>query len=139
MTHDRFFIRQELKRRGISIWSAAKQVRVDPSHLRRVLSGKREGNPALLYSVAEIAGLCGPGRYGRTHEEIHRLIDAAAHVFFLKRGQFFFESAIFADLTCGPDHHRLGTLRGHGAKARARARARAARRKSSTQPDTTNP
>ncbi len=75
-----------------------------PAHLRRVLSGKREGSIALLRTVAEAIETI-PGRPRRRQEDIHRLIDAATHTFFLKRGDF--ESAICTDAA----REKLGAAR----------------------------
>jgi transcriptional regulator with XRE-family HTH domain len=87
-------IRQHLDRRGISVHAVATALRVDPRHLRRVLSGERGGSRALLEAVAELVETM-PGR--RPQEDVGRLIDAAVHMFFLRRGDF--ESAVFADTT----------------------------------------
>ena len=85
-------IRQYLLRRRISSWAIASRLGVDHSHLVRVLAGKRPGSPALLRSVAEMAASIKRPR--RSQEDIARLVDAATHVFFLKRGGF--ESEICA-------------------------------------------
>ncbi len=86
-------IRQYLQRRGISSWAIANRLDIDHSHLARVLNGKRPGSAALLRSVAEMAESM--DRPHRSQADLTRLIDAAAHVFFLKRGGF--ESDIFSD------------------------------------------
>jgi len=83
-----------LEERGISIWAVAKRMETDSTHLRRVLTGRREGSQELLRSVLENARAM-PTRYHRRNEDTTRLIEAAAHIFFLQRGDF--ESAIFAD------------------------------------------
>jgi hypothetical protein len=93
--HDPETIRQYLQRRRISSWSIARRLEIDHGHLHRVLTGQRPGSAALLKAVAEMAEKL---THHRNHEEIHRLIDAATHVFFLKRGGF--ESDIFNDFKC---------------------------------------
>jgi len=87
-------IRQYLEKRGISMWAVARRLGMHPGHLRRVLTGRREGSLALLKSVAEMAETM-PGRPRRRQQDVERLIDAATHMFFLKRGDF--ESAICTD------------------------------------------
>ena len=87
-------ILQYLQRRRISVWSVAMHLDTDPGHLRRVLTGRREGSQALLRAVLE-AAMTMQGRPRRRHQDIDRLLHAATHMFFLKRGNF--ESAIFAD------------------------------------------
>jgi hypothetical protein len=86
-------VRQYLLRRRISTWCIAHRLGIDCSHLQRVLTGKRPGSAALLRSVIEMAESIKRPR--RSQEDIGRLIDAAAHVFFLKRGGF--QSDIFGD------------------------------------------
>ena len=86
-------IRQYIERRRISYWTIANRLDIDHSHLARVLNGKRPGSAALLRSVAEMAESMDSPR--RSQADVSRLIDAAAHVFFLKRGGF--ESDIFND------------------------------------------
>jgi hypothetical protein len=85
---------QYLERRQISVWAVAVRMEADPTHLRRVLTGRRAGSQALLRSVLETARSM-PARPHRRQEDTDRLIEAATHVFFLRRGDF--ESAIFAD------------------------------------------
>ena len=86
-------IRQYLLRRRISSWAIASRLGVDHSHLVRVLAGKRPGSKALLRSVAEMAESM--DRPDRRLSDVHRLVGAATHVFFLKRGAF--DSDIFTD------------------------------------------
>jgi hypothetical protein len=88
-------IRQYLLRRRISSWSIARRLEIDHSHLHRVLMGERPGSPALLRSVAEMAESMKRRRPNQTN--VDRLIDAAAHVFFIKRGCF--DSEVFNDPT----------------------------------------
>jgi transcriptional regulator with XRE-family HTH domain len=78
-------IRRRLEWRGISVHAIARSLGVDPRHLRRVLSGERPGSRALLKSVADLAETMS-GR--RPQEDVARLINAAVHVFFVKRGKF---------------------------------------------------
>jgi hypothetical protein len=84
-------IRQFLLRRRISTWTIARRLEIDNSHLTRVLAGKRPGSRALLQSVVDIAQ--GLASRRRSQDDLDRLISAAAHVFFLKRGAF--QSDIF--------------------------------------------
>jgi transcriptional regulator with XRE-family HTH domain len=84
-------IRQYIADRGLSARAIATRLGVHPGHLQRVLTGEREGSRAFLKSVAEIAEAM-PGRREERTDDVGRLIDAATHVFFLKRGDF--ESAI---------------------------------------------
>jgi transcriptional regulator with XRE-family HTH domain len=85
-------IRQNLQDRGISVRAVATRMGIHPGHLQRVLSGKRAGSRKFLKSIAdEIKGM--PDRRHQRQDEVERLIDAATHMFFLKRGDF--ESAIF--------------------------------------------
>jgi transcriptional regulator with XRE-family HTH domain len=86
-------IRQYLEERGISVHAVSARLGVHPGHLRRVLSGERAGSRAFLKSVAAMAESM-PGRRDERPDDVERLIDAATHMFFLKRGDF--ESAIFA-------------------------------------------
>lgn len=88
------FVLQYLERRRISIWSVAMRMEADPTHLRRVLTGRRRGSQALFKSVLQTARSM-PARPHRRQEDTDRLIEAATHVFFLRRGDF--ESAIFAE------------------------------------------
>jgi hypothetical protein len=88
------YIRQYLERRRISVWAVATRLKIDPGHLRRVLSEQRKGSAALLESVVEAAATM-RGRRQHEQEDTDRLLEAAVHVFFLERGDF--ESAIFAD------------------------------------------
>jgi hypothetical protein len=107
MTLSPSIVLQYLERRQISVWSVALRMEADPGHLRRVLTGRRAGSQALLRSVLETARAM-PARPHRRQEDFDRLIQAAAHVFFLRRGDF--ESAIFAE----PDEPRLyGPTRKH--------------------------
>jgi len=78
-------IRRRLEWRGISVHAVAVHMGMDPRHLRRVLNGERPGNRALLETIAELAETM-PGR--RPQEDVARFIDAAVHMFFLKRGKF---------------------------------------------------
>ena len=94
MTLTPAFVLQYLEERHISIWAVARRMESDSTHLRRVLTGRREGSQELLRSVLENARAM-PTRYHRRNEDTTRLIEAAAHIFFLQRGDF--ESAIFAD------------------------------------------
>lgn len=84
-------IRQYIDERGISAYAIAARLEIHPGHLRRVLSGERAGSPAFLKRVA-LAAESMPGRREERPDDVERLIDAATHVFLLKRGVF--ESAI---------------------------------------------
>jgi hypothetical protein len=88
-------ILEYLEERRLSVWSVAMRMEVDPGHLRRVLNGQREGSDSLLQRAMETAEAMRPRRRDPRGEDTDRLIEAAAHVFFLKRGDF--ESAMFAD------------------------------------------
>jgi len=87
---------RRLEQQGISVSAVATRLRMDPAHLRRVLRGERPARAALLQSVAELAETMEEPRPPRDPEDIERLIEAAAHMFFLRRGRF--ESAICARL-----------------------------------------
>ncbi len=91
MTPEPAIIRQYLEQRGISTSAIADRLGVHPGHLRRVLNGEREGSRSFLRSVARTAESM-PDRRRDRPEDVERLINAATHVFFLKRGNF--ESAI---------------------------------------------
>ena len=84
-------IRQYIDERGISARAIAARLGVHPGHLQRVLSGERPGSRAFLKRVAQAAESM-PGRREERPDDVERLIAAATHVFFLKRGDF--ESAI---------------------------------------------
>jgi len=79
--------------RGLSVRAIAAQLQVGRAHLQRVLNGERPGSQALLESVAAIVD-AQPAR--RRQDDVKRLIHAAVHMFFLKRGTF--ESDICAGL-----------------------------------------
>ena len=81
-------LRQRLEGRRISVYAVAARLGKHPGHLARVLHGERPGSAALLQSVEQITEsmLDQPRRHRQ--EDIVRLIDAAVHVFFLKRGKF---------------------------------------------------
>jgi transcriptional regulator with XRE-family HTH domain len=85
MPHRAAEIARRIEGRGISVHAVAVRLGVDPRHLRRVLSGERPGSAALLESMAEVVEAL-PGRTPQEQEE--RLINAAVHIFFLKRGAF---------------------------------------------------
>ena len=87
---DPFKIARRLDARGISVRAVAIHLGVNQSHLLRVLRGERPGSQALLDSLAELAETM-PGR--RSQEDVARLIGAAVHVFFVRRGDF--ESPLF--------------------------------------------
>jgi hypothetical protein len=91
MTPTATSIRAYLAEHGISVWAVAIAMRIDPAHLHRVLTGKRKGSPALFCAAAETAETLAPS-HKRNSKEDHRLIDAAMHSFFLRRG--YFESSI---------------------------------------------
>jgi transcriptional regulator with XRE-family HTH domain len=93
MTPTASTIRRYLEDRGISARAVAARMGVHPGHLQRVLSGRRQGSRGFLKSVMQVAKNM-PGRREERPDEVERLIDAATHVFFLKRGDF--ESAICA-------------------------------------------
>ena len=78
-------IRRRLEARGIAVRALAVRLGVNQTHLIRVLSGERPGSRRLLESMAELVETM-PGR--RPQDDVGRLIDAAVHVFFLKRGDF---------------------------------------------------
>ena len=100
-------ILEYLQEQRISVWRVAVRLDADPGHLRRVLTGRREGSQALLHAVMETARTM-PGRPHRRIRDVDRLVEAAAHMFFLRRGRF--ESAIFTDPEemglYGPAHRR---------------------------------
>jgi|HubBroStandDraft_1064217.scaffolds.fasta_scaffold632135_2 transcriptional regulator with XRE-family HTH domain len=83
-------IRRQLQAKGISVHAIAARLKVNRAHLHRVLNGERAGSRALLESVAESAQAMASRR---PQEDSARLIDAAVHVFFVKRGNF--QSEIF--------------------------------------------
>jgi len=89
-------ILQRLQERGISVYSVAVQLGMNPGHLRRVLRGERLANAALLRAAAELAETVEQADAPRGPEDVERLIGAAVHVFLLKRGKF--ESAICGNL-----------------------------------------
>jgi len=91
-----------LQERRISVWAVARRLETDATHLRRVLTGQRKGSQALLQAVMDAAETMQGRRVHRTGDEVDHLIDAAAHMFFLQRGDF--ESAIFVD----PDEMHTG-------------------------------
>jgi len=80
----------QLEYRGLSINAIAVRLGVDPRHLRRVLRGERPGSAELLESIADLIENMGNRR---AQEEGCRLISAAVHMFFVKRGKF--DSEIF--------------------------------------------
>jgi transcriptional regulator with XRE-family HTH domain len=84
-------IRQYLEQRQISARALAARMGVHPGHLQRVLTGEREGSREFLKAIVTAAERM-PGRRREDPDDVERLIDAATHVFFLKRGDF--ESAI---------------------------------------------
>jgi transcriptional regulator with XRE-family HTH domain len=92
-------IRREIEAAGVSIRTLAAQLDISRPHLTRVLRGRRAGSRELLQSVANLVATF-PRRSGRRSRDVHRLIDAATHVFFLSRGDF--ESEI-----CSPTWPRL--------------------------------
>jgi len=94
MTPEPSVIRQELEDRGISARAVAANMGIHPSHLQRVLSGRREGSRRFLKSIVDAIERMPTRRRERPPDDVERLIDAATHVFFLKRGDF--ESAICA-------------------------------------------
>jgi transcriptional regulator with XRE-family HTH domain len=88
-------IRQYLEQRQISVRALAARMGMHHhGHLLRVLRGEREGSREFLKSVVNAAESMQGPRQERP-DDVERLIDAATHVFFLKRGDF--ESAICAD------------------------------------------
>jgi transcriptional regulator with XRE-family HTH domain len=86
-------IRQYLEHRQISARALAMRMGIHPGHLQRVLSGEREGSREFLKAIANAAERMPDGRR-EDPDDVERLIGAATHVFFLKRGDF--ESAICA-------------------------------------------
>jgi len=82
------FLRQRLEERGISMRAAAARLRVNPGHLRRVLRGERQAKPKLLQTLSTLVEAMEQPRPKRQPEDIERLIGAAMHMFFLKRGRF---------------------------------------------------
>jgi transcriptional regulator with XRE-family HTH domain len=86
-------ILERFESRGISMRVAAAHLDVDHGHLSRVLHGDRPGSRALLESAAELAETIPPDEENPQDDtcrqyDICRLISAAAHLFFLKRGDF---------------------------------------------------
>lgn len=90
---DPAYLRRRLEARGISMRAVAVQLGMDVGHLARVLRDQRPGSRALLDSVAELVEIM-PGR--RPQEDVARLINAAVHMFFLKRGDFESEMCLGA-------------------------------------------
>ena len=86
-------IARRLDERHISIRSVAARLCVNQSHLLRVLRGDRPGSDDLRASLTELVESM-PGL--RSQEEQARLINAAVHVFFVKRGDF--QSAVFEEM-----------------------------------------
>jgi hypothetical protein len=84
-------IARQIEYSEISIRSIAEHLNVNQSHLLRVLRGERVCSRALREALAEFAKTI-PGR--RAQFEDSRLINAAVHMFFLKRGDF--QSDIFS-------------------------------------------
>ena len=79
------FVRQYLERKGITSCAVASAMGVHPGHLQRVLNGERRGSTLLLQTALETAQSIPDQREQR---DVIRLLDAATHLFFLKRGQF---------------------------------------------------
>jgi len=90
----------------------------DATHLRRVLTGQRKGSQALLQAVMDAAETMQGRRVHRSSDEVDHLIEAAAHMFFLQRGDF--ESAIFLD----PDEMHTGLYGPGPRKGRTRGKIR---------------
>jgi transcriptional regulator with XRE-family HTH domain len=86
-------VRQYLADHGLSVRAVAARLGVHPGHLQRVLIGERAGSRAYLQSVLAMARSM-PDRRPAPVETGSRLLDAALHVFFLKRGDY--ESVICA-------------------------------------------
>jgi transcriptional regulator with XRE-family HTH domain len=84
---DPSLILRRFERRGISLRAAAARLQVDRGHLSRVLNGERPGSRELLESAADLAETMITDT-DRRQEDVCRLIAAAVHVFFLKRGDF---------------------------------------------------
>ena len=91
---DRALILKRLETRGISVRAVAARLEVDRGHLLRVLNGARPGSRALIESAAALSESMPPDDERKQKDDIGRqfdicrLISAAAHVFFLKRGDF---------------------------------------------------
>jgi len=83
-------IRQRLEANGVSLCKAAARVHANRRHIARVLKGQRPGSRALLESLAGLADLAGTAPIPASHPQADttRLISAAVHLFFLKRGWF---------------------------------------------------
>lgn len=79
-------VRDYLDFHRISLRAVAPRLGIDPSHLHRILAGQRAARPGLLQSIMEVAETL-HGK-ARPEEDLQNLIDAATHVFFLKRGVF---------------------------------------------------
>ena len=91
-------IRKQLEERGIPMGAVAARLGIDRGHLHRILHDQRSASPEMLRSMAVLAASM-PQRARRHHEDAARLIEAATHTFFLKRGVF--ESAICGGLCRG--------------------------------------
>jgi len=83
-------IRQRLEELGISGYAVSARLKVHRTHLNRVLNGERRG-VALRRALAELLETeteAAPAPGPPAHEDVVRLVDAATHMFFLKRGDF---------------------------------------------------
>ncbi len=78
-------LRLQLRLRGISVRAVAIRLGINQSHLLRVFAGTRPGSHELLDAVGELIDSI-PIRH--VQEEDMCLINAAVHMFFLKRGKF---------------------------------------------------
>jgi len=78
-------LRLQLRLRGISVRAVALRLGTNQSHLLRVFAGTRPGSHQLLDAVGALIDSI-PIRH--VQEEDMRLINAAVHMFFLKRGKF---------------------------------------------------
>jgi transcriptional regulator with XRE-family HTH domain len=75
-----------LREKGLSIRKLADHLNVNRAHLQRVLSRERPGSRAFRRAAADFLAATPATR--RNDEINGPLLDAAVHVFFLKRGHF---------------------------------------------------
>lgn len=76
-------VRQRIASKNLSQGAISDRVAVDRGHLGRVLRGERRVSSSLLAALEVATEEMAPRH---VQEQSARLIDAAVHVFFLKRG-----------------------------------------------------